>query len=116
MFRTCRAIAGALTLLAMAGVSAADVPVLKDPTRPLRSTASAGKPVSDPVERPTLESVLIGGGRRFAIINGSRMAEGDERHGVKVLEIRPGGVVVSVNGSSRVTLEITNSRMHKERR
>jgi hypothetical protein len=105
-----------LFVLAMAAQSLANVPGLKDPTRPL--AAAAPKVSASGAERthPILESVLIGAGRRVAVINGRRMTEGDEQQGVKVWEIRPGEVVVSVDGSPRMTLEITNSRMHKELR
>lgn len=107
--------AGALTLLlAIGGDAAADSPGLKDPTRPLRTAVRSPEPSRG--ERPTLESVLIGGGRRLAVIDGRRMAEGEEHHGVKVLQIHADGVVVTVGGSERTTLKITNSRMHKELR
>lgn len=108
----------AALLLLSTGATTANVPELRDPTRPLRSPVSPGVPAVDRQahERPSLDSVLIGGGRRVAVINGHRMTVGDERHGVKVLEIRADGVVVSVDGSQRMTLEIRNSRMHKELR
>lgn len=112
---------GLLVVLALAWAvgSAAAAPGadLSDPTQPLRPSAvrPAGAPGGE-VERPTLESVLIGQGRRVAVIDGRRMTEGEERHGVKVHRIRADGVVVSVNGSPPMTLSISNSRMHKELR
>ncbi|MEQ8857031.1 MAG: general secretion pathway protein GspB [Pseudomonadales bacterium] len=90
-------------------------PPLEDPTQPLRATGS-GKSGAAPPQRPSLSSVLIGQDRRFAVIDGRRMTEGESRAGIKVWEIRADRVVVSVNGSPRMVLEIGNSRMHKELR
>lgn len=111
-----------MTLLTLAAVGWSNVPVgpqqLEDPTRPLRAPAPSGTPAVSPQGQPqaTLESVLIGNGRRVAVINGRRMTEGDERLGVKVWEIRADAVVVSVNGAPPVTLTISNARMHKDMR
>jgi MSHA biogenesis protein MshK len=105
-----------LFVLVMAAYAAANVPGMKDPTRPLAAAASKVSAPGAERTHPTLESVLIGAGRRVAVINGRRMTEGEEHQGMKVWKIRPGEVVVSVDGSPRMTLEITNSRMHKELR
>jgi ribosome maturation factor RimP len=105
-----------LFVLVMAAYAAANVPGMKDPTRPLAAAASKVSAPGAERTHPTLESVLIGAGRRVAVINGRRMSEGDVQQGVKVWEIRPDGVVVSVDGSPRMTLKIGNVRMHKESR
>jgi MSHA biogenesis protein MshK len=109
------ALGSALLVVLMAN-GVANVPDGRDPTRPLRPSVSTAPAASAERVRPTLESVLIGAGRRVAVINGRRMSEGDVQQGVKVWEIRPDGVVVSVDGSPRMTLKIGNVRMHKESR
>ncbi len=103
-----------LVMMSVGGVANVSAP-MSDPTRPLRAPAAAAAPVSAR-ERPSLDSVLIGPRRRVAVIDGQRMSEGESRSGIKVWEIRPDSVVVSVNDSPRLVLEIGNSRMHKELR
>lgn len=105
-------------LLGLAAAAGANVPDLQDPTRPLKAApVAAGHGVPGKASpRPTLQSVLIGPRRRVAVIDGYRMTEGQERRGLKVWKIRSDGVVVSVDGSPRMTLKLTNTRMHKELR
>lgn len=104
-------------LLTAAASGSSNVAEVRDPTRPLRAPAAAasGDPAAEQ-SLPVLQSVLIGPERRHAVIDGQRISEGEARRGVKVLEIRPDGVVVSVDGAPRMTLKISDGRMHKEKR
>lgn len=67
---------------------------LSDPTRPLdyRQT-EVNKP--PPLE---LNSILIGKGRRIAVINGQRAAEREQIGDVLVLRILPNSVIVRRDG------------------
>lgn len=103
-------------LLLAAGGAVANVPAdgtLKDPTRPLEASQPAVE-AAPAAERPTLDSVLIAPSRRVAVIDGRTMSEGDERDGVQVLEIRRDAVVVRVNGTEKLTLELARRGMKKE--
>lgn len=101
---------GVVALL-LSGTVAANVPQREqgsDPTRPLGPAAVAGT-AGAAMARPALHSVLIGADRRVAVIDGRRMGEGEEYNGIKVWQILPEGVVVSVNGSPRMLLELGNA-------
>lgn len=98
------------------GAEAAGPGKLKDPTRPLGAAARVDEATPAQDARLALESLLVGPDRRVAVINGQRMHEGDERGGVKVWEIRSDGVVVSIEGGSRMLLSLANPAMHKELR
>lgn len=89
---------------------------LEDPTRPLRAPVVGVDAIAPGRARPTLNSVLFGAERRVAVIDGHRMTEGQVRSGIRVWEIRPDGVVVSVDGSPRIWLSIASAHMHKELR
>jgi MSHA biogenesis protein MshK len=85
----------------------------RDPTQP--STYSAASPeVSQLTGVPTLSSVLIGAERRLAVVDGTVLSEGEERAGLKVWEIKPDRVVVSVAGQKPMTLMLDAGRIHKE--
>lgn len=101
---------GVVALL-LTGAVAANVPQREqgsDPTRPLRRAAVVST-AGTALVRPALHSVLIGADRRVAVIDGRRMGEGEEYNGIKVWQILPEGVVVSVNGSPRMLLELSNA-------
>ena len=115
MKRTGSVFSALLSVLVSLGVAANVSPSPGDPTQPLRATG-AGHANSAAPQRPSLSSVLISPDRRVAVIDGRRMTEGESRAGIRVLEIRSDHVVVSVNDSPRMVLEIGNSRMHKELR
>lgn len=66
---------------------------LSDPTRPLGYRQSQGS--KPPVE---LNSILIGEGRRIAVINGQRATEGQQIGDVFVLRILPNRVIVRRDG------------------
>ena len=87
----------------------------RDPTRP------PGRMATSPVAQenkavPELSSVLVGATRRIAVIDGKVMAEGEERGGVKVWQIKADRVVVSVAGRKPVTLMLDKAPIHKELR
>ena len=84
-----------------------------DPTRP-QHHVSTGAVASANLETPTLSSVLIGKGRKLAVIDGAVMSEGDEKAGIKLWKIESGRVVVSRSSGARFTLELDNSSMRKE--
>lgn len=116
MRRAGSAFSGAV-LLALWACAVANVPRdgnLTDPTRPVRGAVVTER--AAPVGRPALSSVLVGPERRVAVIDGRRMTVGQVHDGMKVLEIHPDRVVVSVNGSGPLVLVLTNARMHKELR
>lgn len=104
-------------------VARANVPGLEDPTRPLvlRDAAPETSPEASPEasprpDVPRLTSVLIGKGRKLAMIDGQLMSEGETRAGLKVWKIAADHAVVSVGGGNPVTLSLDNPRMHKENR
>jgi hypothetical protein len=47
-----------------------------------------------------LNSVLISAHRRIAIINGTRVKEGDQIGGAEVVQINPGGVRLKAEGET----------------
>ncbi len=69
---------------------------LRDPTRPLMQMAEEKNAPS-----LHLHSILIGDTRRGAIINGRFVKENDRIHGVEVMNILPGKVVVRQNGMKK---------------
>lgn len=86
---------------------------LKDPTAPPR-IASGQVAAPQPVASLNLSSVLIGPGRRFAVINGQVVGEGDTFGAVRVVKISKGAVVVRTAGqSSRLTLSEAPDVRHK---
>ncbi len=108
-------------------VQAADLSKLPDPTRPYQwaessvagaegqvgaDTTTAGADAttgqSKAVNELTLDSILYGPDRRFTIINGQMMREGDVINKVKVIRIKPRFVVVQKNGE-KITLTLYKS-------
>ena len=87
--------------------------VPRDPTQP-PGYASSWPKATKSTKLPRLSSVLIGADRRLAVVDGRLMSEGEERSGMKVWEIKPDRVVVSVSGQQRVTLLLDTDRIHKE--
>lgn len=80
-----------LTLVVGAGSAVAEE--LSDPTRPLdyRQTQTSKPPLE-------LNSILIGEGRRIAVINGQRATERQQIGDVFVLRILPNRVIVRRDG------------------
>ncbi|WP_148861639.1 general secretion pathway protein GspB [Marinobacter fonticola] len=88
--------ANALVCVGLAGPAVA----LDDPTRPSGFQA----PVEAPAPQATfsLESIMIGGGKRLAVINGQMVREGQTLESARVVRVTPERVVLSVNGQQRV--------------
>ncbi len=89
--------------------------VLRDPTRPLASTAPRTGPVtpsvprpSAPVVMPELQLVLTATERRFAVIDGELLGVGDNIRGLTVLEIHDEAVIVKTPNGPR-TLPLSTS-------
>ncbi len=73
---------------------------LRDPTRPLavrtqRTAVSTATASAAPVVPPALQMVLVGGGRRIAVIDGELLNIGDEIRGLKLLQIHDESVVLN---------------------
>ncbi len=82
--------------------------VLRDPTRPLASTApraAAAPPPATrspaPVTLPQLQLVLTATERRFAVIDGELLGVGDSIRGLTVLDIRDEAVIVKTPNGPR---------------
>ncbi len=83
--------------------------VLRDPTRPLASTAprtgtappaAAPRPAA-PVTLPQLQLVLTATERRFAVIDGELLGVGDSIRGLAILEIHDEAVIVKTPNGPR---------------
>ena len=98
-----------LTLLIVASLCAPAVGAdkLRDPTRPLAATVRSGAAVpaaarpSAPVVPPQLQLVLVGGSRRYAVIDGELLAEGDDIRGLRLLQIVNDAVVLKTPNGPR---------------
>lgn len=82
-------------------------PKLRDPTRPLAATvratatpAATPQPAA-PVVVPELQLVLVGGGRRYAVIDGELLAEGEAIRGLTLLQIVNDAVVLKTPNGPR---------------
>lgn len=82
-------------------------PKLRDPTRPLAATvrtsatpAASPQPAA-PVAVPELQLVLVGGGRRYAVIDGELLAEGESIRGLTLLQIVNDAVVLKTPNGPR---------------
>lgn len=98
----------ALLLLAVMFASISVSASLPDPTRPMTAAPVAGK--ADPAateESLVLQSVLIAGERRLAIINGRRLQVGDTIGRSRVIRIAAGEVQLRRDGQLQ-TLTVYN--------
>ncbi|MCB1684754.1 MAG: hypothetical protein KDI31_09720 [Pseudomonadales bacterium] len=84
-----------------------------DPTRPERW--SAVQPQAR-MELPTLSSVLLGSGRKLAVLDGRVMAEGEIRAGMKLWKVESDRVVLTLNDSAPVTVRLDRANVIKENR
>lgn len=85
---------------------------LRDPTRPLATpakrhaaagtaaAATAATPAT-PAALPVLQLVLLGGARRYAVIDGELLAEGEQIRGLPLLHISDDAVVLSTPNGPR---------------
>lgn len=73
---------------------------LRDPTRPLAAkahgtTVSSAAVSATPAALPALQMVLVGAGRRLAVIDGEVLSIGDEIRGLTLLQIHDESVVLN---------------------
>lgn len=94
---------------------AAGEPSLPDPTRPPEVTGGSGPSPETvgPPEELNLQSLLHGGERALAIINGRSLRVGDRIHGYTVEEIGRDRVVLAGGGGTRVLRLISTPGMKK---
>ncbi len=85
---------------------------LRDPTRPLfvprpPGAAGAAGAAPAPVVLPVLQLVLTGADRRYAVIDGELLAEGDAIRGLTLKQILDDGVVlITPNGPRTLPLSV----------
>lgn len=85
---------------------------LRDPTRPLAATDRGSNAVSNAhpaasIEPPQLQLVLLGHDRRYAVIDGELLAEGDAIRGLALLRILDDAVVLKTpNGPRTLPLSV----------
>ncbi|WP_207060650.1 hypothetical protein [Motiliproteus sp. SC1-56] len=96
MFRA--ALLSLATLLALSPW--ASLQAASDPTRP-PVVVRAAKSQPAAANQWRLESVIMGAGRKVAVINGRRLGEGDTLGAARVLSIDAGGVWLSSDGKRR---------------
>lgn len=82
-------------------VLAGPVLALDDPTRPSGFQAPAAE-APKPQANFSLDSIMIGSGKRLAVINGQMVREGQSLEQARVVKVAPDRVVLSVNGQQRV--------------
>jgi len=85
-----------LFALLMHGMADSAPAEIRDPTRPPRRLLEAAQN-QDPQQeaappRLSLQSILVGQGRRLALIDGKLLTEGQSIEGAEVLRIDPSGV------------------------
>jgi MSHA biogenesis protein MshK len=85
----------------------------EDPTRPERW--SSVQPQAQ-MELPTLSSVLLGNGRKLAVLDGRVMAEGETRAGMKLWKVESDRVVLSMNEGAPLTVRLDKTNVIKEKR
>lgn len=73
--------------------------VVHDPTRPVNVSASSTSQI--PIGVYELQSIIIGKGRRLALINDKFVGVGDTVGGAKVVNIDRNSVVISEAGQRR---------------
>ena len=82
-----------------------------DPTRPEQWMVTEYR---SSVIAPTLSSVLIGGGRRLAVIDGRVMAEGEEIAGMRLRKVETDRVVLSTADGVPITVRLDGNQVIKE--
>lgn len=90
-----------LAVLGLGAYGATWAEELSDPTRPpspAELAAWRGHAPTGASSEFRLESILIGAGRRVAIINGRRLTEGETIDAATVVRIRPSRVELELDG------------------
>jgi MSHA biogenesis protein MshK len=83
--------------------------VLPDPTRPPLPAAAAPAPgLPEAPGAYAVASIIVGPGRRIALVNGRQVHEGSTVGGARVVQIDRDGVVLDVGGQRRRLSVYTN--------
>ena len=100
-----------ISLIGCFGVSATAL-ALNDPTRPTDPSAYFGGSTSGNETGWSLQSILTASDRRIAVINGTRVREGDRIGSARVVRIQDSRVLLKT-GEGMLTLRLlpTTSRM-----
>ncbi|HKJ10647.1 MAG TPA: hypothetical protein VKA76_16280 [Gammaproteobacteria bacterium] len=102
-----------LAALLLAGSAGAGAP-LRDPTVP--STLGVSGATADAhVGRWQLTSTLVGPHRRFAVINGNTVAQGERLDGARILTIGDGEVRVRSHGRTVTLRVLPGTAVRKQR-
>ncbi|MBV1776371.1 hypothetical protein KSF73_11680 [Burkholderiaceae bacterium DAT-1] len=92
-----------LALICMVGTQAGTLP---DPMQPPAAVSKhADANVANPADVLVLQSVLLNGAKRIAVINGQHLKQGDQVNGYVVIAIRSGQAELS-DGKSKLTLTV----------
>ena len=97
-----------ILMAALLCTSAVAAEKLRDPTRPLAATVRSGavappanqRPAA-PVVPPELQLVLVGGDRRYAVVDGELLAVGDAIRGLTLLQILNDAVILKTPNGPR---------------
>ena len=92
-------------LLLLLSASSLKTWALQDPTRPTDPAVYFGSDRNTVTATWTLQSILSSPDRRIAIINGTRVQEGDRIGTAQVVSIRPSQVVLNTGGRT-LTLQL----------
>lgn len=95
-----RRLAGAAALFVAAALGAA-AEELRDPTRPPAALLTASPESRGPHDGPVLQSVMIGSGRRAAMISGTWVELGGRYHDARVVAITEAGVTLQGPGGKQ---------------
>ncbi len=99
-------------LLLVASTGAANAWALQDPTRPTDPVLYFGSSHLPSTSAWTLQSILSAPDRRIAIINGTRVREGDHIGNARVVRIKPSQVVLNT-GERTLTLQLLPENIKK---
>jgi len=98
----------------MIGTAGVPAWALQDPTRPTDPALYFGANHRPDGSAWTLQSILSAPDRRIAIINGTRVREGDRIGGARVVSIRTSHVVLNT-GKRKLTLQLFPDTIKKVR-
>lgn len=103
---------GLQVLLLLTNIAAFNAWALQDPTRPTDPALYFGGSRQASTSVWTLQSVLSSPERRIAIINGTRLREGDRIGNARVVSIKPSHVVLNT-GKRTLTLQLLPQTIRK---
>lgn len=105
----------ACPLLCTAGMSAsADNEGLVDPTRPQVVVATPPATRPSVLPRHRLQSVLIGPGRRLAVVDGELLAEGETTAGYELLKVLEDRVTLRLADGRQQVLHLAIEELRKD--